>query len=503
MKTPWRYLTAVAAAGTLVAATGLVVHAAGTPRAGTGAGGCFDPVSYGAAPNDGVDDRAPIQAAINDAAAGGGTVCLASGRWTVTRAPVGSYNRNAALSTHSAHLTITGTGHGSVLELVGDQQIAAVSVISLDPGATDIVLERFTIDTSAATNTDEQTHAIGIGSGVCTTANGTCSMPVADITVRDVRFAHPKIADQRKGDCIRLLGQTPVMAVKRVTIAGSSFTNCARSGIAVQRNVVSLAVLGNHFAERIGDTPFDGEPTNGDGDDGLRLIGNSFADSPSTFSATLTSYDHATVTGNTFAGRGLLLYRTRNAIVADNTFDVTALTGGGVIEIGNVAEGIKIDNNVIRRHGVPGPAIRITPHSGGVPGQVSISGNTIVADGDSSGVYGDGVRDIGVRDNTITLPDRAPNGSGIHLQAINGPIDEAMITGNSVAGFEYFAAVRLDSRPEKFRGLTVALNSSRGAVRSLQCFQQNAGGFREPGVSVGNRWNVAPTCSAATFTPGQ
>ncbi len=504
MRTKWRYLVAVAVAGTLVAATELVVQAAGPPRAGAGTGGCFDPAGYGAVPDDGVDDRPAIQAAIDDAvAAGRGTVCLAAGRWTVTRAPAGSYNRNAALATHGAHLTLTGAGPGTVLELAGDQQVAAVSVISLDPGATDITLERFAIDTSAATDTDEQTHAIGIGSRVCATSNGTCSMPVSDVTVRDVRFTHPKTAGVRKGDCIRILGQTPATQVRRVTVSGVSFTSCARSGIAVQRNVVSLAVLGNHFGEQIGDTPFDGEPSGGEGDDGLRLIGNSFADAPATYSAALTSYQHAVVSGNTFAGRGLSLYRTRDVVVADNTFDVTAVTGGGVIESGNVADGIRIDNNVIRRHGVPGPVIRVVSQSGGVPGQVSVGGNTIVADGDSTGVYGDGVRDFGVRDNTITFTEQAPNGSGIHIQAINGPVDEVMVTGNSIAGPGYFAAVRLDSRPERFRGLTVALNSSRGAVRSLQCSQSGDGGFPEPVVSVGNRWNVAPTCPVATLQTGQ
>ncbi|HSV66445.1 MAG TPA: hypothetical protein VLJ59_11140, partial [Mycobacteriales bacterium] len=190
-----------------------------------------------------------------------------------------------------------------------------------------------------------------------------------------------------------------------MTIIGSSFTSCARSGIGVQRNVFSLAVLGNHFGEQIGDTAFDSEATGGGWDDGLRLIGNSFADSTVTFSATVSSYRHATVTGNTFTGRGLFLYRTQDVVVADNTFDVTAVTGGGVIETGNIADGDKIDNNMIRRHGVAGPAIRILPHSGGIPRHMSVTNNTIIADGDSSGVVAESVRDIGIRDNDITFTD--------------------------------------------------------------------------------------------------
>jgi parallel beta helix pectate lyase-like protein len=288
-----------------------------------------------------------------------------------------------------------------------------------------------------------------------------------------------------------------------VTIAGGSFTSCARSGIAVQRNVFSLAVLGNHFGEQIGDTAFDGEATGADFDDGLRLEGNSFADSTVNFSASLTSYRHATITGNTFSGRGISLYRTQDVIVADNTFDVTSVSGAGVIDAQNVATGDKFTDNLIRRHGVAGPVIRISPHSGGIPAQVTVTDNTITADGDSTGILADSVHEIGVRGNDITFTGAAPNGSGIELQAITGPIDDATITGNTVAGPSYFAAVRLDSRPEQFHGVTVALNSARGAIRSLQCSQRATGGFPPSIVSTGNRWNVAPSCPVAVLQPGQ
>jgi hypothetical protein len=500
-----RALLVTTAIAALSLGTAFVVSAAAVPRAGSGPGGCFDPVAFGAVPDDGVDDRAPVQAAIDAAsAAGGGTVCLGSGRWRVSRAPVGSYDRFAALATHGAHVTISGSGPGSVLELAGDQQAASVAVLSLDPGASDVTVQRLMIDTSAATNTDEQTHAIAIGSGVCTTANGTCSMPVTDVTVRDVVFAHPATPGARKGDCIRVLGNTPATAVKRVTIAGGSFVSCARSGIGVQRNVFSLAVLGNHFGEQIGDTAFDGEATGGDWDDGLRLEGNSFADSTVNFSASLTSYRHATITGNTFAGKGLSLYRTEDVVVADNTFDVTALSGAGVVDAQNVATGDKIAGNIIRRHGVAGPGIRITPHSGGIPAQVTVTGNTIALDGNADGIYGDSVHEIGVRDNDITFTGAAPDGSGVTLQGISGPIEDAMITGNTVTGASpYFAAVRLDSRPEPFRGVTVALNAARGGARSLQCSQRAAGGFPPSIVSTGNRWTVPPTCPVTTLQPGQ
>lgn len=181
-----------------------------------------------------------------------------------------------------------------------------------------------------------------------------------------------------------------------------------------------------------------------------------------------------------------------------------------MIETGNVASGVKIDNNMIRRHGVAGPAIRIIPHSGGLPKQLSITNNTIVADGDSSGIYAESVRDIGIRDNDITFVDPAPNGSGIMLRATVATMEGLTITGNTVAGplsstggGTYYSAVRLAASPHQIEGVTVALNSSRGAVDSLLCEQTTAGNFRLPIVSVGNRWNVAPMCSAATLSAGQ
>ncbi|WP_240521801.1 glycoside hydrolase family 55 protein [Amycolatopsis vastitatis] len=99
-------------------------RAAGS-KAGSGAGGCFDPAAFGAVPDDDADDRVPIQAAIDAAStAGGGTVCLGSGRWRVTRAPVGSYDRAAALSTHAAHVTFSGAGRRGSSSSLADERAA-------------------------------------------------------------------------------------------------------------------------------------------------------------------------------------------------------------------------------------------------------------------------------------------------------------------------------------------------------------------------------------------
>lgn len=138
--------------------------------AGINAQGCYNPVDYHATPNDPTDDDRPaIQAAMDAAtSAGGGRVCLPAGRFRVVRAPPGSYNRFAALSTHGTHLELMGSGPGTIIEMIGDQGGADTFVISIDPGASDIAVRDLTIDTSQMTNTSEQTHAIEVGSALGT-----------------------------------------------------------------------------------------------------------------------------------------------------------------------------------------------------------------------------------------------------------------------------------------------------------------------------------------------
>lgn len=95
---------------------------------------------FGGVPDDGLSDRAAIQAAIDAVTArpDGGTVLLGPGRWTLDRPPLSEhpYDPYSAISTHSPHpLVIRGVGPETVLELVGDQGATATILIGIDPGA--------------------------------------------------------------------------------------------------------------------------------------------------------------------------------------------------------------------------------------------------------------------------------------------------------------------------------------------------------------------------------
>jgi hypothetical protein len=472
------------------------LRAAATP----GTKGCYDPADYGAIPNDGISDRVPAQQALDDASAAGGRVCFGAGVWTLTRAPVGSYNHFAALSTHGKHVEISGEGPSTVLSIGGDQGAATTFVISIDPGASDIRLRDFVIDTSGMTNTDEQTHAIEIGSGVCTTANEACSMPIVDVSVERIRFVHPNLPGFRKGDCVRLLGNTEATQVLRVKIIGNTFINCARSDVAIQRNVNSLTIMGNHFASPGVDQHIDGEATGGQGDQRIAIIGNTF-DSPATtqgdFAIALTSHKYAVISGNIFNGRGLSLYRSTDSTVTDNVFDATYKSGYGVIEVENVADRTVIANNVIYRRGAAGTGIRITPHSGGMPSEVHVTDNSITNATDGLGIYTESPQDITIANNSILFPTPTANAMGIMLRSTVRPIDGVMIANNRIVGAP-FAGVRLAASPHPFVGVTLTGNQVRGSNFGLRC--GGAGGF-QPIISTGNTWG--PKSCAVPMTAGE
>jgi hypothetical protein len=466
------------------------------------AAGCYDPADFGAQPVPGVDSRPGAQAAIDAAvAAGGGRVCFGAGRWRLNRAPLGSYNRFAALSTHGAHLEITGAGPGTVLEIAGDQGAGTLWVLALDPGAHDVTIRDLTIDTSAATNTDEQTHAIEVGSGLGTGF-------VEDVRIERVRFLHPATADgSRKGDCLRLVGATPESAVRRVTVIGSTFTSCARSGIAIQRNVFDLVIEGNQFTEA-GDQDIDSEPTGSGQNGSVAVIGNVFHDDVAVaqgdFAVTLGGIGdpmaRVTLANNVFDGRGVGFYRIADATVTGNTFDATMEQGRGVINIENVAARMVVQGNTVRRRGATGAPIRVQHHSGGAASQLVIANNVLTNETPGNGIDMESVQDVSVSGNDIAWTVPAPQAVGVRLRSVIVPADGVMISGNRIAG-SLLAGVFLGASPQPFKAVSIVGNMAHGAALGLRCDQSVAGNYTQPIVHAANYWQAPSQCLAATLVP--
>jgi hypothetical protein len=324
-------------------------------------------------------------------------------------------------------------------------------------------------------------------------------MPVVDVSVERIRFVHPRLPGApRKGDCIRLLGNTPATEVLRTKISGNTFTDCARSDVAIQRNVNSLTIIGNHFASPRVDQHIDGEPSGGQGDQRIEIIGNTF-DSPSTtqgdYAVAITSYKYAVISGNVFNGRGLALYRSTDAVVTGNLFDATIDKPHGVIEVGHVADRTVIAHNVIYRRGVAGSGIGVTQYPSGLPSELIITGNSIANETDGVGIAMESPQDVTISHNAIRFPTPTANTMGVKLLANKRAIDGVMIANNRIVG-ALNAGVLLDASPHPFVDVTLTGNQVRGSNVGLRC--GGPGGF-QPIISVGNKWGPKE-CSATMIT---
>lgn len=413
--------------------------------------------------------RPMLQSAL-DAVCGGGTVTVPAGRWVLDRAPAGSYNRFAALSTHCNDIMIRGVGPESVLALEGDQGGQSIAVISIDPGAAHIRVADLTIDTSAATNTDEQTHAIAT-SGVC---SGSTCQPIRDVSIERVTFRHPRTeALHRKGDCIRLLGNSDTTRLIGTRIVGNDFAECARSAIMIQRGVTDLVIAGNTL--NAVKTCIDGEATGGY-DARITITGNAFRPGCSP-SLSLTNTTGATVVGNTMAS-GVTVYRSTGVAIMGNTVTQEATGDTGTIDVANVCDGLAISGNTIVRTGAMGPVIKLAPHSGGICQHAAITGNSITQQTAAWGIYLESVSAVAVTGNQLTFAS-APAYSGIYERSVlAAPITGVIVANNLISGPLTYG-VQLHASPGQFgAGVVVKDNLATGTTFPL--YLNNPAGFTEP-----------------------
>lgn len=479
----------------------------GAPRSSTVAmalsspAGCIDPATYGATPNDGSDDRVAIQAALDAAAAAGGReVCLGPGAFDVTTAPAGSYNHFAALSWHSPNIILRGAGElATVLRVSGDQGGAGpVGIISLDPGSSGAAIRELAFDTSAATHTGEQFHALEIGSGVGDTPTGPT---VSNVTIEHVRFNHPvnpaPVPGERKGDCIRLLGNVEASEVRNVKLLDLDFLACARSGVSMQRNVNALTISHGYFdGDHIGGAPIDGEATGGGWSHGLVVEASIFvrvAPGGEPYAIELTSQTNYAITGNVFIGRGIFAYRTTDGTFTGNTLDCTDCTSAGVLEFQNQADRIAIGVNAIRRRGTHGDAIHVNPHSGGFANGISIAGVIAINETDGACIYLHSANDVSIVGGTC-IGSGLANSIGVYAAALSRPMDGLVVTGVEFRGFAFSAVEVAPSSSYGISGALVTGNIAR-ASGPMKC--PLASTFA-PGalVHTPNAWSSGDACTA-------
>jgi hypothetical protein len=464
-------------------------------------GGCYDPAAYGAVPDDGIDDHLAIQAAIDAAgAAGGGSVCLGPGRFTVNRADLHAIDRFAALAFHSPRVTLRGQGERqTVISLEGDQGAGTTMVLSVD-GVDGIHIQDLGFDTSLATNTDEQTHVIR----VVGPADGTA--------IERVEFNHPHPAISRSGDCIQLIGNgpapgatTPNDIVRNTRIVGVTFDTCARSDLMIQRGVQGLLVSGSTFRSA-GDTPIDSEPTSYGTVSDIAIVGNTFPDVGelgSTYAATFAGWDqparNIVVTGNMFARRGIAFYRTSNVTITGNVMSASA---GRVLLLENTASNVVVSSNVIHEQTATNPdyALYVANHgsNSGTASHVVIQGNEIINDNAVGGVWIAGATDVSFVNNDVQGTVAAPAFMALLITPSIVDVDSVMVSNNRFASPGWKAAVWMSQLsagyPYHFGRVSVVGNMSRGTTYGLVC-NTPATTFAGSVVSVANNWSGSTVCS--------
>lgn len=427
------------------------------------------------------ENVANIQAAINN----GGEVCLEPGEFSLIRAPIGSYNHFAALSTHSGPLVLKGSGPSTILRLIGDQESSTTIVISIDPGSEHILLSSLTIDTTAATNTSEQTHAIGT-TGVC---SGSTCKPIKDLKIENIRFIHPRNTSSRKGDCIRLLGNAPETELYDVRISGNNFEDCARSAVEIQRGAHQVIIADNTINCESCDQHIDGEASGGGWDFGIIISNNTITSGLNVqgdYAIALTSVDGASVVGNQL-DRGIALYRTRNVIVSSNTirWAATRSEDGGLIRLRNLCTGDVISNNSVQRSGSPGPVISAEFQVNACT-EANITGNLLTQNTPRWALYFTSFARGSVANNNIIHTVPAPGYPSVFNRALSGaPITSFLFSTNVITGISSYA-VRLSAQPGNIgEGVSLVGNTAVGAPIGLFCEENN---FLAPITSSSNAW---------------
>jgi len=386
-------------------------------------------------------------------AAGGGDMRIGDGTWNLWRAGAGQYDRFSCLSTFGRNVRIIGSGKNrTTLRVAGDAGASTLNVIGVNPGAQDVEIADLTIDTLGLYNMDagEQTHAIAIGSGVYTSQNGTDRMPVRNVTVRDVRFRHrgaPRADGTRErwGDAVRVAGNTPATSAINVRLLDLDFESVGRSAIAMQRNVIDLAIRGCYFnSDEIGGTCIDGEATGGGWDTGLVVEGNRAVRTlpgGDNFFVSLTSQTHFVVRGNVLRGRGISLVRCSDGVIDGNVIDVNIGNDYGCLELANKCERVNFVNNTVRRTGSHGACVRVLPHAGQCATGLVFTANQIDNDTNGACMLLDSIGEAVLAGNKLR-GNGSPVSMGIYLETGTRSVRDVSIEGGLYLGLAH-SGVRL------------------------------------------------------------
>lgn len=277
---------------------------------------CATARSFGAVPDDGMDDRVSLQAVLD--ACAGGTVELESGTYSVVT-PLRPTGRPIAMITVPPDTALEGGGVSTtVIEFSGNNGGYDWRGLQLTSG--DALRRLRLVSKFVAGTTVEQTHIARVDG------------PARGIVLADLSCSHPQNGS-KSGDCVQVVGYVPDKVVWDVDVGHVDFEASGRSGFGIHSGLHGTMRPDGHWTTRvhdchfgdIRDQPVDGE---GSGDiDGMEIDHNVF-DYPVNIegaaSIQIQSSSRIYIHDNKLNGRGIDMYGCDACVLEHNTVEQVA-----------------------------------------------------------------------------------------------------------------------------------------------------------------------------------
>lgn len=414
-------------------------------------------------PDDGIDDRACIQASLDAAcAAGGGTVHLTTGHWVLTRAASAPGARDdASLWLECSDLALEGEGPATVLMMTGDGGGADWQGVRISASPTGdptqrVEVSNLTIASDDAFNTSVEAHLLSLQSVAAALG------PISKVMIHHLVLRHT-IAGA--GDCLRMVGDGSA-PISMVDIGSVTFEACPRSGVAVQRGVQDV-LLHDLTLCGVGKTAVDMEPTGTGPIQRFEMHHLQILTGGISIGGQSTVFTTDVVLASSHVnGRVGMTYASRVAI-SDTIIDTSPADGNGALQI-TASNQVVVTGSIIRRPGgTAGPAVRIVGASGTYPSRITLSGNELENDTATDVISTESTQDMTVTGNEITGACATCNGFG--ARATGRDSGRFVINGNRFRG-PLLYSVALAGNPNNLIGASVVGNQSTGVTGAgLRC----------------------------------
>jgi hypothetical protein len=433
---------------------------------------CLDPAQFGAVPDDGKSDTAAIQAAIDEAADKQQPVCLGKGVFELERT-----REFGSLRITKGPLEIYGVGPETILRMSGAGNRADWRGIDIK-GARAVSMHDLTIDGLGAYDTHEQTHLVFINPG-------THDVTFDHVMFGPMRTNGQKVGEGIGGDCLRLLGQRGNEATD-ITVVHSTFHNCDRSGISLQRGLRRV-LIAHDTVEGTGDQEIDFEPTGKGTIEDVFMVDLIVKRDPQAQGAAAIAIGghkeqltrHVVLSDSTITGGGLFLLDVADVQLLRNKIDFGAQNTNPTINIMRRASEIRISNNEIVRPvtAAAGPVLAAQHLSKQMPRGITFEHNTIVQETSSPVVRMMSTNDIAVIDNKIDYRGQDPTVAIVDVTAVIGDVRGVAVSNNQIVG-NARAVLWLRNREHHIRSVDLRGNHADHVATSTHC-QGAADGFED------------------------